>query len=276
MDSHFAVRHSGLRQILGGSGRSFSTVPAKSPKGVNTVMTTTQERLSTGVAGLDEILQGGLLPGRSYLVRGGPGTGKTTLGLHFLATGAAQGETGLFITLEENAGFLRSDSEQIGIDLTGIEILDLSPESGYFAEVQAYDIFSPSEVEREPLTNQITESVDRIAPKRVFLDPLTQFRYLSSDIFQFRKQVLSFLRFLMDRGVTVLFTSESSANMPDDDLQFLADGIINLDFDEFGRNLTITKFRGSEFVGRSHTMKLNGGGISVFPRIIGWLFRLTP
>lgn len=49
-------------------------------------------RLSTGIAGLDEVLRGGLIPGQAYLLRGGPGTGKTTLGLHFLAAGAAKGE----------------------------------------------------------------------------------------------------------------------------------------------------------------------------------------
>ncbi|MDF2693591.1 MAG: putative circadian clock protein KaiC, partial [Labilithrix sp.] len=47
-----------------------------------------ERRLSTGVAGLDEALHGGLLPGRTYVVRGGPGTGKTILGLHFLTAGA--------------------------------------------------------------------------------------------------------------------------------------------------------------------------------------------
>jgi len=51
-----------------------------------------QDRLSTGILGLDQILHGGLIPGRAYLVRGRPGTGKTTLGLHFLATGIADGE----------------------------------------------------------------------------------------------------------------------------------------------------------------------------------------
>ncbi|HEY9880863.1 MAG TPA: ATPase domain-containing protein, partial [Leptolyngbyaceae cyanobacterium] len=56
-------------------------------------------RLSTGILGLNEVLCGGYVPGRAYLVRGGPGTGKTTLGMHFLAAGAANGESVLFITL---------------------------------------------------------------------------------------------------------------------------------------------------------------------------------
>jgi len=229
------------------------------------VKTSIRDRLSTGVVGLDEILYGGLLPGRAYLVRGGPGTGKTTLGLHFLAAGARRGEQVLFISLEEDETRLRTDAAHIGLDLTHVNFLDLSPESGYFAEVQAYDIFTPAEVEREPITNRITEAVERLAPTRVFLDPLTQFRYLATDVFQFRKQVLSFLRFLTERNATVLFTSENSAITPDDDLQFMADGIIDLAFDQYGRNLTIAKLRGSDFISGSHSMKLDDSGMAVFP-----------
>ncbi|MGH2369373.1 MAG: ATPase domain-containing protein, partial [Chloroflexota bacterium] len=84
-------------------------------------------RQSTGVAGLDEILNGGLLPGRAYLVRGGPGTGKTTVGLHFLGAGAALGEASLFITLAEPEAQLRETAAALGLDLQGVEFLDLSP-----------------------------------------------------------------------------------------------------------------------------------------------------
>lgn len=225
-------------------------------------------RMSTGIPGLDQILFGGLLPGRAYLIHGGPGTGKTTLGLHFLTAGVVNGERVLFITLEESETSLRENAKKIGMDLSGIDFLDISPDPYYFSRVQSYDIFSPAEVEREPVTTTITETIDRLNPNRVFFDPLTQFRYLSTDVFQFRKQVLSFLRFLTQRGATVLFTSENSTAMPDDDLQFMADGIIKLTFDEFGRYITITKFRGSDFIGRSHSMKLDSTGMSVFPRLI--------
>ena len=57
--------------------------------------------ISSGIAGLDDILGGGLIAGRLYLVEGTPGAGKTTLGLQFLLEGRARGECGLFITLSE-------------------------------------------------------------------------------------------------------------------------------------------------------------------------------
>lgn len=142
-----------------------------------------EARLSTGIPGLDEVLHGGLLPGRAYLVCGGPGTGKTILGLHFLCQGARRSENVLLITLEEKQENLYADGARIGLNLEKVNFLDLSPESGYFSEVQSYDIFLPAEVGRQPITNKITETVERLQPTRIFLDPLTQFRYLATDIF---------------------------------------------------------------------------------------------
>ena len=228
----------------------------------------TSLRLSTGIAGLDEILEGGLLPGRAYLVRGGPGSGKTTLGLHYLVAGAANGERTLFISLEESIPHLKEDALRRGFDLKGIEFLDLSPSSEFFQEVQTYDIFSAAEVEREPTTAKIIARVEQVKPQRVFLDPMTQFRYLSSDLFQFRQQVLSFLRYLVEQGATVIFTSEGSVEAPDDDLQFMSDGVINLGNDASGRFIAVSKFRGSDFLSGDHAVKMTASGIAVFPRLL--------
>lgn len=225
-------------------------------------------RLSTGIAGLDEVLHGGLVPGRAYLVRGGPGTGKTTLGLHFLTAGRAAREKPLFITLGETEEQIRRNGEALGFKLDRITFLDLSPSSTFFTEVQSYDIFSPAEVEREPTTQIILDQVKAIKPQRVFLDAMTQFRYLAPDAFQFRRQALSFLRFLVEQGATVLFTSEGSEEAPDDDLQFMSDGALHLTFSAEGRTLSVTKFRGSDFRSGEHAIKLAGTGMEVFPRLL--------
>ncbi len=227
-----------------------------------------ENRLSSGVSGLDEVLHGGLIPGRAYLVRGGPGAGKTTLGLHFLAAGAAAGENVLFITLGEPVEQVRRNAERLGFDLTAIHFLDLTPSSEFFTEVESYDIFSPAEVERVPLTEKIVQAVETHQPRRVFLDAMTQFRYLASDPYQFRQQVLSFLRFLTDRGAAILFTSESSPEAPDDDLQFMADGIIHLNYAPEGRTLNVTKMRGSGFIPGNHNFTLGASGMTVYPRLI--------
>src|SRR5579859_2894108 len=104
------------------------------------------DRISTGIAGLDEVLYGGLVANRAYLVRGGPGCGKTTLGLHFLHAGAVRDESCLFITLGEPEMEVRANAEALGFDLTNIHFLDLSPNASFFTEMQSYDIFSPAEV----------------------------------------------------------------------------------------------------------------------------------
>lgn len=230
-------------------------------------------RVSTGITGYDEILSGGFIANRSYLIRGGPGVGKTILGLHFLAAGVAAGDTCLFISLSEPEAELRKNAEQLGFDLSKIHFLDLSPTSEFFTEVQTYDIFAPAEVEREPTTHKIMETVQALKPTRVFADAMTQFRYLATDAFQFRKQVLSFLRFLVEQDATVLFSSESSPSMPDDDLQFLADGVTTLETPPEGRVLTVSKFRGSKFRSGRHAYSITEQGIQVYPRLLPETFR---
>src|SRR5260370_38797562 len=178
----------------------------------------TTKRLSTGITGLHEVLHGGLLQHRSYLVRGTAGTGKTTLGLHFLTAGAANGEKSLLITLGTPEARIRLDAKTFGFDLTGIPIIDLTPAPDFFAKAKTYDIFSPADVEREPITQVITEQIEKQKPHRVFVDAITQYRYLSSDPQQFHKETLAFLRYLNDKQSTVLFTSEYSEVTPDDDL----------------------------------------------------------
>ncbi|MCG8346989.1 MAG: AAA family ATPase [Chloroflexales bacterium] len=229
---------------------------------------TAPTRLSTGIAGLDEILGGGLISHRNYLARDGPGAGKTRLGMHFLTIGAAIGEQTLFITLGEPIDQLRSNANFLGFNLLNIEFLDLSPSQEFFTEAQTYDIFSPSEVEREPTTQKIIEYIEKNNPKRIFFDSITQFRYLTIDTFQFHKQILSFIRFLAHHGATALFTSEHSDSEPDNDLQFMVDGVLNLDLLKDRRSISITKFRGSNFRAGSHAMSLTQTRMVVFPRLL--------
>src|SRR5262249_41521402 len=118
-------------------------------------------RISTGIEGLDNILHGGFLSGRVYLVHGDPGTGKTTMGLHFLS--AAQ--SGLLITFAQSERQIRADAAALGVNLDRVKILDLTPPPDVFTEVETYDIFFPAEVEREPLSKKITEAIDTSHPQ---------------------------------------------------------------------------------------------------------------
>lgn len=229
-------------------------------------------RHPTGLPGLDEVLHGGLIAERAYLVRGGPGTGKTTLGLHFLASGVARGEQALLITLESSEPQLRRDADSQSLDLSGIHFLDLSPTREFFAQNQSYDIFSAGDVERDPTTQQIVRTIEELRPKRIFVDAVTTLRYLAPDAFQFRKQARSFVRYLVENGATVLMSSEPTATAPDDDLRFMADGIIDLQISPthgvLRRTLDVSKFRGSDFQGGPHSIRLTGSGMEVYPRLV--------
>ena len=227
-----------------------------------------KQRLSTGIVGLDQIMCGGLLPEQSYLVRGMPGCGKTIIGLHILIAAHQQKKIPLYITLEEPAKQLKRNASTLGFDLNSINFLDLSPTSDFFTKIETYDIFAPAEVEREPLTQKIIEAIEALQPNLVFIDSITQFRYLANDNYGFRKQVLAFLRFLGEKNATVIFTSESNQEQPDNDLQFMADCVINLSFFEDERTINISKFRGSDFHQGKHSLNITSTGIEVFPRLI--------
>src|SRR5579863_4460784 len=224
-------------------------------------------RVSTGVAELDEILHGGLIPRRAYLVRGDPGCGKTTLGMHFLCAGAARKEATLFISLGEAQEQVYADAASIGLDLKDVAFLDLSANERFFTEMESYDILDSLEPQSESYSQKIIRQIEVLKPQRVFLDTMTQLRILSPDTFQFRRQVLAFLNFLTGQEATVLYTSESNDMHPDEDLQAISDGTINLTSTPSGRKLSISKFRGSGFRSGTHAMRLTEKGFEVFPRL---------
>jgi circadian clock protein KaiC len=180
----------------------------------------------------------------------------------------ALGQSTLFITLGEPEKQVLANARRLGFDLAQVSILDLSPTPELFADMKSYEIFSPAEVEREPITRKIIEHVERVKPLRIFVDPISQLRYLSQDAFQFRRQALSFLHFLQNQGATVVFTSETSETDPDDYIQIIGDGIINLENKLTARTLMVSKFRGSPFMSGKHAFRLTGEGMKVFPRLV--------
>lgn len=224
-------------------------------------------RLSTGVPGLDEILDGGLLPCQAYLVRGDTGTGKTTMGLHFLQEGVQQGEPVLLISLMRGETEIRRHAASLGMSLDGVSFLDLSPTPELFTELQSYRVFLPSDVERGPLTQQIMEELESRRPRRILVDALTQLRYVATDEYDFRRLSLSLLRFLTGREATLLVTSEIMESVSDASLKFLCDGVIDLAMSSFGRTVQVTKYVGSGFRFGTHSMRLDATGMVVFPRL---------
>ena len=210
-------------------------------------------RISTGIEGLDHILRGGMPAGRVYLVHGEPGTGKTTLGLHFLCAG----ESGLLITFAQSEEQIRADARALNLNLERLKILDLTAPPEVFAEVQTYDIFSPAEVEREPVSQQISKAITEFQPQRIFLDNFSHFRNLASGSFQFHRLAQSFFRFATKNGATLVISAGDGQSA------CMVDGVIELQFLQDERRIRVTKLRSSDFYAGSHPMRLTGDGLQV-------------
>jgi circadian clock protein KaiC len=232
-----------------------------------------EERLPSGIAGLDEVLHGGLVPRRSYLVVGSAGTGKTILSMQYLREGSRRGEKGLCITLAEPAEEIERNMAGFGWRWDGIEVVDLSPRGEPIVNGE-YHVFAPSEVEQVPIWRSIYEAVAAQQPQRVVIDSVTQLRYLSTDEYQFRKHILGLVAFLSRNGCTSLLTFEPSELDRETSVALAADGVIRLRTEVSAgrviniRSLYIEKLRGSDFASGYHPMRITGDGIVVYPHRI--------
>jgi circadian clock protein KaiC len=231
------------------------------------------ERCSTGVDGLDDILNGGLLSHRLYLVDGNPGSGKTTLGLQFLLDGIKRGERCLYITLSETAEELTMSAESHGWSMEGIEIVEMiSNQEDLEAEAQV-TMYHPAEVELNETTARILKAVEKINPQRVVFDSLSELRLLAQHSLRYRRQILSLKQFFVGRRCTVLLLDDRTAEGNDLQLQSIAHGVISLEqnFPAYGatrRKLSILKFRGSTYRGGYHDFSIERGGLNIFPRLV--------
>jgi circadian clock protein KaiC len=225
-------------------------------------------RVTTGIDGLDEVVHGGLVADRGYMVTGPAGAGKTILCLHFLAAGVERGESTLFVNLEQDPDDLRTDAAALGLPIESVEFLDLSPSAAVFTDDESYDVFTAAAVESDDVTDRLVEAVDRVDPDRVVVDPLTQLRYLTSDEYQFRKQVVGLMRYLTGGGATVLFTTQATAATPTEELQFITDGTIRLSDADRGRRIAVPKLRGSGTLAGEHAYRITDDGMTVFPALV--------
>ncbi len=226
----------------------------------------------TGISGLDDILNGGLTPDRMYLVEGTPGTGKTTLGLGFLLTGAATGETGLYITLAETEVELRAVAQTHGWSLDSLTLFEMVPADG-LGEDQEQTLLHPSEVELGETVRDIMAKVDEVRPTRVVLDSLSELRLLAQSPIRYRRQILALKHFFSTRNCTVLFLDDKSGTGSDLQLHSIAHGVVSLDqiLSGFGaqrRRLHVVKMRGVKYRGGYHDFEIERGGLRVYPRLV--------
>jgi len=229
-----------------------------------------RQRSSTGIAGLDFALDGGLPANGLYLVQGESGTGKTTLAMQFLLEGMRRGEAAVFATLSETEEELRVLAASHGWDIAGIALCDLQTVQEALRGHTQYTLFHPSEVELAEASRQLLEIIERLRPSRLVIDSLAEMRLLARDSLRFRRQILSLKQHLAGRDCTVLLIDH--AEEPDFQLQSVTHGMICLEqmAVEYGgerRRLRIQKVRSIAFREGYHDFSIRRGGLVVYPRL---------
>ena len=229
--------------------------------------------LSTGIAGLDNILGGGLTKDRIYLIEGEPGTGKTTTGLQFLVEGVRQGESVVYITLAETRAELQGVGESHGWDMAGIHIREVLPSENLLQPEAQYTMFHPSEVEMGTTMQMILAVIDERKPTRVVIDSLSELQLLADTPLRYRRQVLALKQFFASRSCTVMMLDDRTAAGIDLQVRSIAHGVITLEqsVKEYGaerRRVRVVKYRGIAFRGGMHDYDIQYGGLCVYPRLV--------
>jgi KaiC/GvpD/RAD55 family RecA-like ATPase len=247
-----------------------------------------RDRAKVGIEGLDEMLEGGLLTGRPYVVSGTTGTGKTTLSMHFLREGAMNGERVLYVAVDEPPNEVRYNYRKFGWDLDGISVLDGTPDILNYDKTPVRDVSSerrvvplasvgdgirqtsekgPTDVTINTIQELIKQEFKQRKYTRIAVDSLTSLKYFYIRTSEEFATLQSFFRMLSDLGATSLLTVEiPDVYRPGLESQ-LSRGEIRLHkwFDGRGlmRGATIEKYRGSSHDSRMRHLKITSTGIVV-------------
>jgi len=223
------------------------------------------ERISTGIPGLDEEMEGGFVKGSVILVTGGTGTGKTTFCGQYLWEGLKKGEAGLYISLEEDPDDIKTDLKRYGFDFEKYE------KEGTFKLVYQ----NPFEV--SDLPSAVINAINSVNAKRVVIDPISIVAMYLKDAAVMRKRLFELIRLLKKTGVTAVVTSEILDNeigervggslSRDGVSEFVADSVIVLNLFGIGggitRSLLIRKMRRTKHGTDIYPIEMGNNGISL-------------
>src|SRR3954464_211278 len=231
-------------------------------------------RASTGVEGLDQVLGSGLARNRLHLLEGSPGTGKTTIALQFLLAGAAQGEQGIYVSLAETDEELRDGAASHGWQIPDlVSIFELVPPESVIDTDQHQSLLYSSDLELGETIKRIFQEIERVKPKRVVIDSLSEIRLLAQSSLRYRRQILALKHYFAKHQSTVLMLDDMTTETTDRAVNRIAHSVIHLDqlapvYGGERRRLRVVKCRGQSFRGGYHDFILAGGGVQVFPRLV--------
>lgn len=232
-------------------------------------------RISTGVAGLDEMLGGGFLANKIILVRGGPGTGKTIFSLQFIAEGAKKGERGIYLTLEEPIESVRTAAANLGFDLEDLEkkkalkLIDGSQLVYKFSDENKSNYGAPKLVISQ-IANQIMIEAESLGATRLVVDPITSAIIHQRFPTDKRLEILELMKSLRKIKCTSVITSESSSPSEDEFFveEYLADGVIILaqTLHNFvvTKTIRVEKMRGTRHDDQPRKYEISDSGLVAF------------
>ncbi len=237
-------------------------------------MTFVLPRASTGITGLDLVLEGGVARDRLHLLEGNPGTGKTTMALQFLLGGARDGEAGMYISLAETEEELREGARSHGWSLDDlIHIFELVPPESVLDPDQQQSLLYSSDLELGETVRRIFDAIERVKPKRVVIDSLSEIRLLAQGSLRYRRQILALKHYFARHNSTVMMLDDLTAESVDRAVHSIAHSVIHLDqlapmYGGERRRLRVTKCRGQSFRNGYHDFTIGEDGVRVFPRLI--------
>jgi circadian clock protein KaiC len=233
-------------------------------------VSTTLEKTPTGVGGLDDITHGGLPRGRPTLICGGPGCGKSLMGIEFLVRGALQfGEPGVLMTFEETEEDIRNNVASLGFDID--DLIRQKKLAVDFVKVDRQEIDENGEYDLEGIFIRLNHAIMQVGAKRVMLDTIESLFSGLSNQGILRAEIRRLFQWLKEKGMSTVITGErGDGTLTRQGLEeYVSDCVILLDHRIHNqmstRRLRVVKYRGSTHGTNEYPFLIDEKGISVLP-----------